>query len=271
MARAKTLTLVCGLGVGLFLSGCAAPFSKELLVAKPVAPAKPAAPATLPAKDGAEACLALATSLATNGHDADAIAQFERARQYDSKVRGVAHRLAILYDRTGNAKRAAAEFQLALKEDPKNPDLINDVGFYYYNRGRWAEAEQYFRQTLQLKPEHKKAWINLGLALGQQERYHESLDAFGKVVSPAEAKANLAFVLMTRGQPDQAKTLYRQALDAEPDMTLARGALQKLEAKKATSENAATSSRTPTAKVTEATPAAPAEAELIPIWPRAGS
>jgi Tfp pilus assembly protein PilF len=167
--------------------------------------------------------------MASQGHDTEAIAQYERARQYDPRARGVAHRLAILYDRTADLKRANAEFQLALKEEPRNPDLLNDVGYFCYNRGRWAEAEQYFRNAIAAKPDHAKAWNNLGLTLAQQERWQESLEAFGKVVSPSEAKSNLAFILTTRGKREEAKALYRQALADESDSKIARGALDRLE------------------------------------------
>jgi tetratricopeptide (TPR) repeat protein len=139
----------------------------------------------------------------------------------------VPRRLAVIHDRLGDHYHALAEYELALKAKPKDPNLLNDVGYFHYGRGNWADAEKYLRQALALDPHHQRAWINLGMTLGQQQRNSESLEAFGHVVGRAEALCNLGFILTTQGKRKEAEQAYRDALALAPDLPLARAALAK--------------------------------------------
>jgi tetratricopeptide (TPR) repeat protein len=135
----------------------------------------------------------------------------------------------VLYDRLGNATRAVPEFERAVKEHPRDADLLNDLGYHHYNLGRWAEAEKTLRQAVEINPKHTCAWTNLGMTLAQQGRTRESLEAFGHCVGPAEAQCNLGFLLTTQGKREEAKSAYHEALRLEPGLQLAKSALAKLE------------------------------------------
>lgn len=194
----------------------------------PVAP--PRADADLTPKQAATLALTMAEQLEKAGKDGDAVAYYEKARTADPAAAAKAsRRLAVLYDRAGDAGKAAAEFRELLKAKPKDADLLNDVGYSHYNRGEYAEAETYLRRAVDADKAHKRAWVNLGLALGQQGRDAESLAAFEKVVTPAEAKANLAFVRATKGDRDAAIDLYKQALSADGTLTAAQLGLAAVE------------------------------------------
>lgn len=189
----------------------------------------PAAP-ELPAKPAAALCLSMAQNLEKDGKDADAVGYYERARELDPSLQDRAsRRLAVLYDRTDNQARAMAEFQEQLKKKPKDANLLNDMGYSYYNRAQWADAETYLRRAIAADKNHKSAWVNLGLTLAQQGRNQEAVDAFLKVVTPAEAHANLGFVLAVQGKKAEAVAAYRQALELEPTLRLAQIAVAKLE------------------------------------------
>src|SRR2546423_14329389 len=76
--------LVLGLGL-LSPLGCIslrAPGTDVALASKPAEPAAKA-PVELPPERAAEACLATAQELEKTGHEADAIAQYEKARQHN--------------------------------------------------------------------------------------------------------------------------------------------------------------------------------------------
>jgi len=74
--------------------------------------------------------------------------------------------LAVLYDQQGNDARALAEFDKALKLTPKDADLLDDLGYYYYHRHDWQQAEEHFLRAIAQSPEHERAYVNLGLTLG---------------------------------------------------------------------------------------------------------
>lgn len=178
--------------------------------------------------------MTMAEQLEKAGKDADAIAYYEKARSTDpSAAAKASRRLAVLYDRVGEPGKAMSEFRQLVQDHPKDADLLNDVGFSHFNRNEWTEAETYFRKAIDQDKAHKRAWVNLGMTLAYLGRTQESITAFEKVVTPAEAKSNLALVLATQGQRDAAADLYRQALAEDSTLKTAHtglAALEKIEA-----------------------------------------
>jgi tetratricopeptide (TPR) repeat protein len=188
--------------------------------------------AELPPDQAAQACLATAKEMEKNGHDLQAIYQYEMARNYDSRLNAkVCRNLARLYDRIGDSQRALAEYKQCLLQNPKDPDLLNDIGYCHYQKGEWLEAEKWFRQALDVAPQHQRAAINLGMTLGQKggKHYEEALEMFKRVNTPGEAHVNMGFIYQTHAKWDEAKKAYRTALELQPDLDLARRALAKLE------------------------------------------
>jgi Tfp pilus assembly protein PilF len=182
----------------------------------------------LPPKEAARLCVATGEEYEKAGDELHAIFEFEKARKSDPTVK-VSRRLGVLYDRLGDFQKAQEEYHLALEQSPKDADLLNDMGYGYYSRGRWAESEKYLRQALAAKPKHARAAINLGLCLGAQGHYEEALEMFSKAIPPAQAHSNLAFILTTQHKWDEARREYQQALHIDPDIPLARAALAKLD------------------------------------------
>jgi len=201
---------------------------------------KPAAQASgdakeLPSAQTAKIQMALAEEMVKKGDRAGAIAQYEKARANDASLDGrVSHRLGVLYDQLDQRARSLEEFQRALKSPPRDSALhsalLSDVGYCYYNRGEWTEAEKYLRQALQLDAGNPRAHNTLGMTLAQEGKSTEALQEFGKVVSPAKAQANLGFILLVQGKRDEARQAYRRALELEPHLDLAQAALEKLDA-----------------------------------------
>jgi Tfp pilus assembly protein PilF len=182
----------------------------------------------LPPDESSRLCIATAEHLEKSGDEVNAILLLEKARACDPKCK-VGHHLAVLYDRQGDFQKAQEEYQIALKKTPRDADLLNDMGYGYYSRGRWAEAEKYLRQALAAKPGHTHATMNLAMCVGEQGRYDESLELFAKVVTPAQARCNLAFILTTQHKWPEAKRAYQEALSIDPDIPVARAALAKLD------------------------------------------
>jgi Tfp pilus assembly protein PilF len=183
----------------------------------------------LPPEEAARVCLAAAEEMEKGGLYAQAAALYEKARKDYPRFASVSRRLAVLYDEQGDFTRAQEEYEKALKLTPKDADLLNDFGYSWYCRGNWTEAEKYLRQAVAADPNHRTAWVNLGLTLGQEQRYDDSLQAFGHAVSPAQAQCNLAFVFTTQGKREEARVAYRRALELDGSLGLARAALDKLE------------------------------------------
>jgi len=181
-------------------------------------------------KDAAKLHLAMAEDLEKKEKERDAVSYYERARELDPELNDrISRHLARLYDRTDNQDKAMHEFHYLIKKKPKDAALLNDFGYSYYNRGQWSEAETYLRKAVASDKHFKPAWVNLGLALAQQGKEQEALEAFGHAVSTAEAYSNLGFVLVTQKRFPEALASYQRALELEPALKIAQAAVQQLQ------------------------------------------
>ena len=182
----------------------------------------------LPNQEAAKLQLAVADEQLRHGLDSDALGRYESARQIHPQLKGVAHPVAVIHDAQGNHGQALTEYRKAIDENPRDANVLNDMGYSYYLRGNWSKAEEAFRQSIQIKAS-PRAWNNLGLALGQSGRYRESLAAFQKATDPARAHGNLGFVFLTQGKTKQARLAYQKAIKLDPSYDLARRVLAKIE------------------------------------------
>lgn len=183
----------------------------------------------LPARESARVCLRTAAEFEKNGQAEEAVRLFEKARELDPKwAQEAGRRLAVLYDTLGEFGKADAEYDRLLAAATKDADLLNDTGYSRYCRGDWPAAETLFRRAVDADAKHKRARVNLGLALAQQMKSAEALAAFAAVVRPADAHSNLGFVLAARGDRTAAAAEYGKALALDPGHKLARAALAEL-------------------------------------------
>jgi tetratricopeptide (TPR) repeat protein len=248
--------------IAVFLSGCQSlsiplwnkePQPSAVVVDRPEAvPTKELSP-----KRAAEVCLAAARELDKQGHEAEAIVLYEKAREHNPDIEQVSRRLAVLYDRQGNSTKAREEYRHALAENPRDADLLNDIGYFFYQRGQLDEAEKWLQQSIDIEPNHARAWVNLGLVYGQQGRYHQSFEAFSKVVSPAAAHSNVGAILAQNGNYNLAQQVLRQAVVQQPDLQQSRVILAHLD-EKAQAASLATISPLPRPGPTRLQPRGPA-------------
>lgn len=233
MAVGRLLAAMLFGAVALFNGGC------QMFSRHPTNAATDLAPSAAPIKatrveqspaETAKLRFAAAQQMDMAGNFKEAIALYENARQADARFRDAAtRRLGVLYDKNGDFDKARVEYEQTLRNHPNDAETLNNLGYGYYSRGQWATAEEYLRKAVAANPQHPSAWINLGMTLAQQDRTDESLEAFSRVISPAQGQCNLAFILMTQGKRAEAKEAYREALRMDPTLQLAQGALAKLE------------------------------------------
>ena len=198
---------------GFLLSGCRG------------MPQRDATSQQLSQREAARICLATAETLEQSGYEAEAIVQYEKARQIDPGHQQVSRRLAVLYDRQGNTARALREYELALAATPRDSDLLNDLGYFHHQRKALPEAEKCYREAVAVNPQHRPAWVNLGVLLADQDRFEESYDAFIKTLTEAEAYSNLGVILAQKGRAAEADWHLRRALELSPHLEPPRAVL----------------------------------------------
>ncbi|MDX2177891.1 MAG: tetratricopeptide repeat protein [Candidatus Sumerlaeia bacterium] len=177
----------------------------------------------------AEASLATAREYDANGLTEDAIRQYETARAANPKLRGISHRLMILYGQTGDERATDEEFQKALKETPRNADLENDYGFFQQSLGRVDRAREQYTKAVLIDPKNRLAWSNLARLEAEERNYDAALSAWSNVVSEAESHSNLGIYQAKNGDVEEAKRSLERALELNRTLQAPREVLRWLE------------------------------------------
>jgi tetratricopeptide (TPR) repeat protein len=94
------------------------------------------------------------------------------------------------------------------------------------NQGRFAEAEQSYRDALGLDERFAPAWLGLGVARAAQNNAAEAEQALRRALalSPtlAQAHNSLGRLLESQGRIEEAERCFREAIKAQPDLAVAR-------------------------------------------------
>jgi tetratricopeptide (TPR) repeat protein len=102
--------------------------------------------------------------------------------------------LAHLLNDSGFKERAIQKYKLYLQMDPKNADVLVDMGVCYYELRNFDEAIKSMKEALKYNPQHQIAHLNLGI------------------------------VNMTAGNHDEAIKWLNKAVDIDPNTPIAKRA-----------------------------------------------
>lgn len=130
-----------------------------------------------------------------------------------SQQEGVHYILGVSYLQEGDASRALQEFHLAHEADARNVDVLVGLGRAYQLKGAFTEAEGYYLQALQLRPNDSLIENNLGDLYLNMQRPDDAIHYFGKAAS------NMMFTrsevsLTGLGYAHFQKREYLEAVDA---------------------------------------------------------
>jgi len=106
--------------------------------------------------------------------------------------------LAAAYFGRGQMTTALDQIKLAIQADPSSSEAFNLRGLIYANLGDHALAEDSFRHALQLKPRDPDVMQNFGWYLCQQGRYGEADSLFGQALAVPQYRDSPR-TLLTRG------------------------------------------------------------------------
>jgi tetratricopeptide (TPR) repeat protein len=161
--------------------------------------------------------LALARSLELQGKTDEAIYTYSTILAKEDRA-DAHHRLAVLHDKRGSFQASEEHYQVALKLDPKNAELLCDRGYSYLLQDRLEDAQDHLKKAIKRDPTLNRAHNNLGLLLAQQGHVDRALVEFAAAgCSHAEARTNLACALTMAGKVADAAyhlEIARQADDS---------------------------------------------------------
>lgn len=161
---------------------------------------------------------------------------FEKARKLYEGLRKqhpdnleLVHRLGVVADAERRHAEAEGMFQFVLQREPRNADVLADLGYCYFLQGQLTKGESALLKAVAAEPSNPRYRNNLGLVIGHQGRYEEALVHFQEAGSDADAYYNLAFVYATKEQAEKAKQCFLLALNEDPTHGKAREALRSFE------------------------------------------
>jgi Flp pilus assembly protein TadD len=234
-------------GLLLAATGCLGPMTSLTTTTSSTVPAMAPARDDLPRDKALQACLTYAEGLDKAGSDEGAIEQYEKVLRMSPEHLEATRRLAVLYDRRSDFTKAEAAYRKLAKAHPRDADLFCDWGYSYYLRNEWKEAETKLRRAMELDKRHTRARCNLGLVLGQEDRYSEAFQLFCQAgLEEADAHCDLAFVYWTKGRLEEAKRECYQARQLNAACSKAQDLLIQIEeAQKPRKERVASNTSTP--------------------------
>ncbi len=165
------------------------------------------------------AVLTLMGRIARNRGDLDeSLVLLNKAYQNAPQNPEVLTELAITNDHMGQERLTYAEplYKKVISLKPHSSAAHNNLGFNYLLQGRHKDAANSFNKALVLDPDNKRAKNNLGAAYLLNNQTDEALSLFQDTVGQAAAYNNLGYILMTRGDWQQAKKAFKKALQLEP-------------------------------------------------------
>ncbi|MDQ5870926.1 MAG: tetratricopeptide repeat protein, partial [Acidobacteriota bacterium] len=156
--------------------------------------------------------------LKMTGKSAEATEEFERALAEQPSSIDALLGLADAHRATGDP-RAEPTYRRALALQPGYWAVYNQLGFFYFRAGRYADAIPMFRQAVRLRPDSVRVYNNLGAALFKIDRFAEARKAYQSSIriSPSDgAYTNLGNLEYYVGNYRSAATAFEEATKLTP-------------------------------------------------------
>ena len=131
--------------------------------------------------------------------------------------------LGAVLQRLGRFPEAIQSFERALEISPDYVECFASIATCKLEQRDYAGSEAWARRAISAAPERPQSWNTLGVALANQERYVEALEALrsaggaeAAAGGPMESIADYGFALILTGQNEAAAQLYRKELPSVP-------------------------------------------------------
>jgi tetratricopeptide (TPR) repeat protein len=162
-----------------------------------------------------------------------AIQNLQRTLEIEPYYTRAEELLGTIWSQKNDYVRARASFEHILEIAPDDFAAHFNLGVLAATRRDWDEAESQFKRVLQIDPNSAEAYNVLGsVYLGRGDLAHGKA-AFSEAIrlQPAFARAhyNLGLIFRREERSEDAAREFRAALDADPQFSAARAALDRLQ------------------------------------------
>ncbi|WP_156501205.1 lipopolysaccharide assembly protein LapB, partial [Alcanivorax sp. HI0044] len=170
-----------------------------------------------------------------NGDPQGAIALINNALRDQPDNTDLLYSRAMTAEKVGNLAQLEKDLKRIITLDPDDASALNALGYTLGNRtDRLDEAYQYVSRALELRPDDPAILDSMGWVLykrGETEAARDYLRrAYEKFPDP-EVAAHYGEVLWVLGAQNQARQVWRDTLESDPDAPHIREVMEKLGAR----------------------------------------
>lgn len=169
------------------------------------------------------------------GNNADALAYFQKAVQWDEGSAPLRHALAICESVNGRMQEAVKQLEAACRLAPREATYRFQLGLAYNEANRLKDAAASMEEAVKLDPQYTQAWYNLGLARNAIGNPDGALEALSKAESLSPTSPQIPYaratILARQERLREAKAAANRALEIMPGYPDAMALLQQLSAR----------------------------------------
>jgi tetratricopeptide (TPR) repeat protein len=138
--------------------------------------------------------------------------------------------LGEMYQVTGELAKLGEIEERAKSQHPNNPKVWAWVAVRQAQAKNWETAAECYQQACRLDPENRMYRIHLGFTLARARRYDEGYEWLKRSMRQAEARYNLAMMMIHNGDKERAREYLQAAMRADPAFVAAKDQLLALTA-----------------------------------------
>lgn len=162
----------------------------------------------------------LAVQNLLNENSAEAISEYEKARQFDPESPVLAMELAILHGERGAFEKALTLLNAVLEKHPRDAEAYFLRAGLYANLKDHPNAVRDYQAVISLAPRHVAAHLYLCSLYAEQKDYPNALDTIRKLLAfdpdHMAGRYYLAKILMELRQDDEAEKEFKRILESRP-------------------------------------------------------
>jgi Flp pilus assembly protein TadD len=133
----------------------------------------------------------------------------------------------------GHYDRALPLYLSALQSDPRSWLANYNLGYAYYRTGRFSDAEDYLKRSIQIDDSDSDQYIYLAIAQMQQGKLPQASQNAELAIKKGPLSPGFHFVLAkiqeAQGNRERAIAEYNAEVSAHPENAAAKGELQRLQ------------------------------------------
>ena len=212
-------------------------------------------------KPSPELYLSMATMAEAAGNVAGARKHYQQALKLAPNNFEVILQYARFQDRQRDFIKATELYQQAIRSNPDEPSVFNDLGLCFARRNMLPQSLSALERAIQLQPDRRLYRNNIATVLVEQGNVDAAFAHLKAVHEEAVAYYNLGYLMLQKGESRAAARLFSEALTKNPSLVEAKIWLRNLESKGASPQNA----RRPTPQLRSASRQRPAEVSMRPL------